>query len=121
MRNLLALILATLVTACAVNPDLAMKLQRSPSDFKILMGEFNGSLALIHGDPTNASIHATDGEISCDGTSNSGRFKTDMMTKNIVTHLFKVTCSNGAEGQVILKITMKGDRHVFWSRRRQYE
>lgn len=100
------------VSACAVNHDVAMKLEKTPNDFKIMIGEFDGSLALIHGDPKNAEIHATDGEFSCMGKSNSGKFKTDLR-KNIVTHLFKITCDNGATGQMILKITMQGDFYVY--------
>ena len=91
-----------------MNPDVAMKLEKSPSDFRILMGEFDGSLALIGGSPKNATIHATDGEFSCEGKSNTGKFKTDMR-KNVVTHLFNLTCDNGSTGQVILKITMWGN------------
>ena len=102
------LILSVVLTGCAMNPDVAMKLERSPSDFKILMGEFDGSLALIHGSPKNATIRATDGEITCDGKSNTGKFKTDMR-KNVVTHLFNLSCNNGATGQMILKITMWGN------------
>ena len=104
----MALIFTVFLTACAMNPDVAMKLENSSSDFRILMGEFDGSLALIHGSPKKASIHATDGEFSCEGKSNTGKFKTDMR-KNVVTHLFHLTCDNGSTGQVILKITMWGN------------
>jgi|GEM_PF-1254556 len=112
MKKILIIGLAFLATACAVNPDVAMKLEKSPEDYKILMGEFDGSLALIHGSPKNATIHATDGEFSCVGKSNSGKFKTDMR-KNVVTHLFKIVCDNEAEGQMILKITMRGDGNAY--------
>jgi len=108
MKNIFIACLTILVTACATNPDVAMKLEKSPNDFKIMMGEFDGSLALIHGSPKNATIHATDGEFSCMGKSNNGKFKTDMR-KNVVTHLFKIVCDNGAEGQMILKITVRAD------------
>lgn len=100
--------LAALLSACAMNPDVAMKLETSPTDFKLLMGEFDGSLALIHGSPKNATIYASDGEFGCEGKSNTGKFKTDMR-KNVVTHLFNLTCDNGATGQMILKITMRGN------------
>lgn len=85
-----------------------MKLERSPQDFKVLMGEFDGSLALIHGSPKNATIQATDGTLKCSGSSTTGDFKTDMR-KNVVTHMFNMQCSNGATGQLILKITLRGD------------
>ena len=105
--------LITVISAgCATNPDLAMKLEKSPQEFRVMMGEFDGSLALIHGSPTNATIHATDGEVSCTGKSNSGKFKTDMR-KNIVTHLFHMDCSTGATGQLILKITMRGNGNAY--------
>ncbi len=97
-----------LCSACAVNPDVAMKLEKSPQDYKLLMGEFNGSLALVHGSPKNATIQATDGTLQCSGTSTTGDFKTDMR-KNIVTHLFNMKCTNGTSGQLILKITLRGD------------
>lgn len=112
MKRIFITCLLLMLSACAVNPDIAMKLERSPSDFRIMMGEFDGSLALIHGSPKNATIHATDGEFSCIGKSNSGKFKTDMR-KNIVTHLFHLTCDNGATGQIILKITMRGDGNAY--------
>ena len=35
---------------------MAMKLEKSSYDFEILMGTFDGSLALIHGNPKNAEI-----------------------------------------------------------------
>jgi len=112
VNKIIIIAIALLFSGCAVNPDVAMKLEKSPDDFKLLMGEFDGSLALIHGSTKNATIHATDGEFSCEGKSNSGKFKTDMR-KNIVTHLFKITCDNGAQGQMILKITMRGNGNAY--------
>jgi len=97
-----------LLSGCVMNPDVAMKLEQSPTDFRIMMGEFNGSLALIHGSPKNATISATDGEFGCEGVSSSGKFKNDMY-KNVVTHLFNLTCDNGTTGQVILKITLRSN------------
>ena len=104
--------LAFFVNACAMNPDVAMKLEKSPKDYRIMMGEFDGSLALIHGSPKNATISATDGEFSCTGKSNTGKFKTDFR-KNVITHLFNITCDNGTKGQIILKITMRGDGKAY--------
>lgn len=97
---------------CATNPDVAMKIEQTPEDFRILMGEFDGSLALIHGSPKHARIHVTDGSFSCDGVSNSGKFRTDMRT-NHVTHLFHFTCDDGSTGQLLLKITMRGDGEAY--------
>lgn len=82
-----------------------MKIEKSPSEFKILMGEFNGSLALLNGSPKNAEINATDGVFSCLGKSTTGEFSTDF-TKNKVRHLFNFTCDDGTTGQVVLVVTL---------------
>jgi hypothetical protein len=107
MKNLLPLFLSSIIAGCAVNPDVAMKLEKSPQTFRVLMGEFEGALALIHGSIKNAKITATDGEVSCTGESNNGEFKTDMR-KNVVTHVFDMKCSTGETGKLILKITLSG-------------
>jgi len=104
----LIVVVAGCATNHATNHDVAIKIEKSPNDFKILKGEFDGSLALIHGNPKNATIHVTDGSYSCEGTSNTGTFSTDFI-KNKVTHLFNFVCDGGATGQVILKITMYGN------------
>jgi hypothetical protein len=83
-----------------------MKLEKSPQTFRVMLGEFEGSLALIHGSTKNAKITATDGEVSCSGESNSGDFRTDMR-KNVVTHLFDMKCSTGETGKLILRITLR--------------
>ena len=47
-----------ILSACGmVNPDVALKIEKSATDYELLIGEFDGSLALIHGDPTNAKIY----------------------------------------------------------------
>lgn len=112
LKILILIFITFFSVGCAVNPDVAMKLEKSPEDFRVMMGEFDGSLALIHGSPENATIHATDGEVSCTGTSNSGKFKTDMR-KNIITHLFNIECSTGATGQMILKITARPNGNTY--------
>ena len=95
----------------AQTPDLTiapMKIEKSKSDFDILIGEFDGSLALIHGDPTNASIHVGNGELTCDGKSTVGAFSTDMRT-NKVKHMFHFTCSDGRSGQLPIVVKVGGD------------
>jgi len=96
------------ISGCAMNPDLAMKIEPRQGEPRILLGEFIGSLALIHGDPKTARVQASDGQFSCEGASNSGTFKTDFR-KNNVTHLFRIKCSNGSHGEVMMKISMRGD------------
>ena len=108
MRNIGLVVVALAISACATNPDVTVKVEASPQDYKILMGEFDGSLALIHGSPKNARIEVTDGSFSCVGISTTGTFRTDMR-KNYVTHLFNFTCDDGSAGQVLLKVTMKGN------------
>ena len=97
------------LSACGmVNPDVAMKIEKSTTGYDLLIGEFDGSLALIHGDPTNANIHVTDGRLTCDGISTTGKFSTDMRT-NKISHLFNFTCNDGRTGKAPLKISMKAD------------
>ena len=99
----------TLAACGMVNPDVAMKIEKSTTDYKLLIGEFDGSLALIHGDPTNAKILVSDGNLNCEGISTTGKFSTDMVT-NKVAHLFNFTCDDGRTGQVPLKVSVKSDR-----------
>mgnify|MGYP001565839679 CR=1 FL=1 len=108
MKRFLVALLSLTAASCATNPDVAMKIEKSPSEFKILIGEFDGSLALIHGSPKNAEIQATDGSFTCIGKSTTGEFSTDFR-KNKVRHLFNFTCDDGSTGQVILIITMWGN------------
>lgn len=95
-----------LLAGCSAGYDIGMKLEKSPNDFEILMGTFDGSMALIHGDPKNATITATNGSITCNGVSNTGIFTTDM-SKNKVKHLFNVTCDDGRTGQLMASITAR--------------
>ena len=104
--------MAFVLSAGATKPDVTIKVEKSPNDFRILMGEFEGALALVHGNPANAKIHATDGSYNCDGISTNGKFETDFK-KNKVSHLFSFVCDNGAKGQVIIKITMRGDGNAY--------
>jgi len=94
-----------------VNPDVAMKIEKSSSKFDVLIGEFDGSLALIHGNPKNAKIHVSDGELNCDGTSTTGRFSTDMRT-NKVTHLFKFICDDGRTGKLPITVKVRSDSNA---------
>jgi|TARA_R110002074_G_scaffold151162_3_gene304686 hypothetical protein len=92
------------LTGCSADYDAAMKIEKSKNDFQVLMGTFDGSLALVHGSVKNATISMTDGSLTCDGTSNSGTFSTDM-AKNKVKHLFSISCDDGRTGQLVLSIT----------------
>ncbi len=94
------------LSACASNPDLAIKIEKSPDDFVVLFGEFSGSVALIHGSPKDATLEATNGEKSCTGNSSTGKFSTDF-AKNKVKHLFLINCSDGDTGTAILNLTAK--------------
>ena len=93
-----------LLAGCSAGYDIGMKLEKSPTDFEILMGTFDGSMALIHGSPKNAEITATNGDVTCNGVSNTGQFSTDM-GKNKVKHMFRVTCDDGRTGNVMASIT----------------
>ena len=106
MRLIVGLFTFGLLAACSAGYDIAMKVEKSQNDFEILMGTFDGSMALIHGDPKNATITATNGELTCDGVSNTGTFSTDM-SKNKVKHLFKMTCSDGRTGNLMASITAR--------------
>ena len=106
MRLIAGLITFGLLAACSAGYDIAMKVEKSQNDFEILMGTFDGSMALIHGDPKNGTITATNGELTCNGVSNTGTFSTDM-SKNKVKHLFKMTCSDGRTGNLMASITAR--------------
>ena len=98
------------MTACGmVPPDVAMKIEKTSSDYETLIGEFDGSLALIHGSPANAKIHVTNGELNCHGTSTTGKFTTDMRT-NKVSHRFHFICNDGRTGQlpITIRATFRG-------------
>lgn len=89
---------------CATTPMLAMKVEPPSAPPKVLLGQFKGSVALVHGDPKSAEIEATDGSLTCNGKSENGQFSTDMR-KNRITHNFALTCSNGLTGKLLLDIT----------------
>jgi hypothetical protein len=93
-----------LLAGCTAGYDIGMKVEKSPQDFEIMIGSFDGSMALIHGSPKDATITATNGDLTCNGVSNSGTFSTDM-SKNKVKHLFNVTCDDGRTGQLTASIT----------------
>ena len=95
-----------LLAGCSAGYDIGMKVEKSQNDFEILLGTFDGSMALIHGDPKNATITATNGDLTCNGASSTGTFSTDM-SKNKVKHLFSVTCSDGRTGNLTASITAR--------------
>ena len=94
--------LSLLVLSACAEPDVAMKLEKSPTDFKILMGSMsNGASA------SNASIFATDGELTCEAKAMDGK-RTIGWTKDKIKTTYDVSCSNGAEGKVIFQGTIRG-------------
>jgi hypothetical protein len=92
------------LTGCSAGYDIGMKLEKSPDDFEILMGSFDGSMSIMHGNPKNATITATNGDITCDGASDTGKYSTDM-GKNKVKHMFRITCDDGRTGNLMASIT----------------
>ena len=52
----------------------AMKIEKSKDNFQVLIGTFDGSLALVHGSVKEATISMTDGSLTCNGISSSGTF-----------------------------------------------
>lgn len=104
MENIVKrLILACLIgsaTACATNYDAGVKIEKTPSEYKVLIGEFDGSIALLHGSPKQAEIRVSDGTFSCKGISTTGEFSTNLINKNKIKHLFYFSCDDGSTGQV---------------------
>lgn len=105
MLNLKLTALSSLIflAGCASNPDMAMKIESSTSKETYLIGTFDGSLALLHGDPKTANISASNGSLTCDGSSSAGQFTTDL-TQNKVRHVFDITCSDGRKGSVVMTV-----------------
>jgi len=102
----LAIISIIFLAGCSAGYDMGMKVEKKSGDFEILMGSFEGSVALIHGDPRNAAFSATNGSLTCDGASSTGSFATDMV-KNKIKHQFQVECSDGRTGTVSASITAR--------------
>ena len=94
--------LSLLVLSACADPDVAMKLEKSPTDFKILMGSMSNS-----GSATSASIFATDGELTCEAKALDGKH-TIGWTKEKIKTTYDVSCSNGAEGKLIFQGTLRG-------------
>ena len=101
--TILIFILLGSLFGCTTSPSLAMRIEDSTAQTKILIGQFIGSVALLQGSPKTAEITATDGALSCTGKSNTGQFSTDMRM-NRITHLFNLSCTNGVTGQLVLNI-----------------
>ena len=97
-------VLVSCLHGCSAAYDAAMKIEKSKDNFQVLMGTFDGSLALVHGSVKEATISMTDGSLTCNGISSSGTFSTDM-AKNKVRHQFNISCDDGRQGQLILSVT----------------
>jgi hypothetical protein len=67
----LLLIASLLLAGCTTSPGLAMKIETPPSQSRVLLGQFTGSVALIQGSPKDAEIQASDGVLTCTGKSNA--------------------------------------------------
>ena len=106
MRKAITVLALLGLAGCSAGYDAAMKVEKTKDDFKILMGEFDGSMALVHGDPKNATLTLTDGTLTCNGNSNSGQFSTDM-AKNKVKHNFSISCDDGRVGDLMLSATAR--------------
>jgi len=99
--------LAAILTGCASSGYHASLRIDEPSGYETtLLGTFDGSIALIHGDPTNATLNVSNGRLSCTGTSNSGQFNTDMVT-NFVRHMFELACQDGRTGTLSVTINAR--------------
>lgn len=98
---------ALLLTACAVQPDAAMKIEQANGAEIVLAGKFDGALALVHGDTTQGTVTATNGSLTCTGKSTTGKFATDM-TVNKVSHTFNMQCSDGRTATVPATISIHG-------------
>ena len=97
----------SILAGCSAGYDAAMQIKNNQTE-ELLMGTFDGSIALIHGSTKEASISVTDGRLSCEGISMTGKFSTDM-SKNKVRHTFKVSCNDGRTGVVVASITARPD------------
>jgi len=100
IKRLFFIFLILSATACATNYDAGVKIEKTPTEFKVLIGEFDGSIALLHGSPKQAEIRVSDGTFSCKGVSTTGEFSTNLINKNKIKHLFNFACDDGSTAQV---------------------
>ena len=103
IQRVISAIAIVALNGCAADYDAAMNIKNGTQS-EILMGTFDGSMALVHGSPKNASISLTNGKLTCVGNSTTGRFSTDM-SKNKVKHLFNMECDDGRIGQLMASLT----------------
>ena len=93
------------LAGCSAGYDATMQIKNNQTE-ELLIGTFDGSIALIHGSPKEGSISVTDGRLSCEGISTTGEFSTDM-SKNRVRHTFRISCNDGRSGVVVASITAR--------------
>ena len=105
-RALASLGCCILLTACSAGYDAAMKIDNPKTSPIVMIGSFEGSVALINGDPKNAKISVSNGNIECIGVSNSGKFSTNF-SKNVIKHQFEVSCNDGRYGNAVATITAR--------------
>lgn len=88
--------------ASCSDPDAAMKIEKSPTDFTILMGSIQNATS-----KTDATIFATDGELTCEGKALSNDYDIGWVKNKTKTN-FDLKCSNGAEGKLMFQGTDTG-------------
>ncbi|WP_417255545.1 hypothetical protein [Celeribacter halophilus] len=98
---------ALFLSACSVQPDVAMKIEQRDNVDTVLVGKFDGALALVHGDTSKGTVTASNGSLSCSGTSTTGKFSTDL-TVNKVDHTFNMQCNDGRTAIVPASISIHG-------------
>jgi len=105
-RALASLTCCVSLTACSAGYDAAMKIENPKKAPIVMIGSFEGSVALINGDPKNAKIIVSNGNVECIGVSNSGKFSTDF-SKNVIKHQFEISCNDGRSGNAVATITAR--------------
>lgn len=104
---LASIVCSFMVSACATGGyDASLRIQNDDDSANVLIGTFNGSIALIHGNPKNATLEVSDGSLTCFGLSDSGEFNTDM-SRNRVRHTFKIDCDDGRTGNLVATINAR--------------
>lgn len=96
------------LTGCSEDIGAAMKIETSTNEFQTLRGTFDGSLSLIQGKFQNATISMTNGKLTCNGTSNTGKASVGLGRLKI-THTFEISCNDGRTGQVVIPVKSIGD------------
>ena len=110
MKNYLFVALLSLLLLGCQYPSntIGLQIEKSKSDFSTLIGSVD---ALNNKYPTvldTLKFNATDGEITCSGSSSNGLVK-----GNTASHNFPITCSDGRNGTLRLEMTLKQGQSIF--------